>query len=142
MRLIDNRTGLEVLGRDECLRLLAGQVIGRVAVADGDQPEIFPVNYVLDGDQIVFRTAPGTKFDAAVRNRPAAFEIDAADATYHSGWSVVVAGHAREVTGEERLAEVRALPLRPWAEGEKAHFVTISTERVTGRRIVPVDAPG
>ncbi|HSL57671.1 MAG TPA: pyridoxamine 5'-phosphate oxidase family protein [Acidimicrobiales bacterium] len=140
MRLIDNRTGLEVLGRDECLRLLEGQVIGRVAVSDAGQPEIFPVNYVLDGDEIVFRTAPGTKFDSAVRNRPVAFEIDAADATYHAGWSVVVAGHAREVTDEDRLAEIDHLPLRPWAEGEKAHVVAISTERVTGRRIVPVDA--
>lgn len=141
MRLIDNRTGLEVLGRDECLRLLEGQVIGRVAVADGGQPEIFPVNYVIDDEEIVFRTAPGTKFDAAVRNRPVAFEIDAADATYHAGWSVVVAGHAREVVDPDRLEEIRKLPLRPWADSEKAHFVTITTERVTGRRIVPVDAP-
>lgn len=142
MRLIDNRTGLEVLGRDECLRLLEGQVIGRVAVADGGQPEIFPVNYVLDHEEIIFRTAPGTKFDAAVRNRPVAFEIDAADATYHAGWSVVVAGHAREITDPDRLTEVEALPLRPWAEGEKSHFVAIRTERVTGRRIVPVDSAG
>lgn len=138
MRLIDNRTGLEVLGRDECMRLLAGRGIGRVAVVEGGHPAIFPVNYVLEGDEILFRTGGGTKFDAAVRGQNVAFEIDESDPLYHTGWSVVVNGRAEEITDPERLAGIAEGRLRPWAEGAKDHVVAVHTERVTGRRIVHV----
>ncbi|MGQ0432535.1 MAG: pyridoxamine 5'-phosphate oxidase family protein, partial [Microthrixaceae bacterium] len=60
MRMIDDRTGLEVLAQDECLRLLHKQGVGRVAVVAGGRPMIFPVNYVVDGRTIVFRTDEGT----------------------------------------------------------------------------------
>ena len=60
-RTIDARTGLEVIAPDECRRLLGGDVVGRLAIVDGGSPAIFPVNYALDGEAIVFRTAPGTK---------------------------------------------------------------------------------
>ena len=56
--------GLEVLSDAECRTLLAGQDVGRVAVANGG-PAILPVVYaLLDGD-VVFRTAPGEKLIAA-----------------------------------------------------------------------------
>ena len=136
MKLIDNRTGLEVLDRDECMRLLGLAGIGRVAVVDGGQPMIFPVNYVVDSEQVLFRTGKGSKLESAVRHRPVVFEIDHSDPMYHTGWSVIVAGHAHEVTDPERLAAIDLLPLRPWAAGDKDHVVAIPTERVTGRRIV------
>lgn len=139
MHLIDDRSGLEVLGRDECMRLLGAGGIGRVAVVEGGHPMIFPVNYAVDGDEVLFRTASGTKFDAAVRGQIVAFEIDEADPIYHTGWSVVVTGRAEEVTEPDRLAEIGAGRLRPWAEGVKDHVVAVHTERVTGRRIVHLD---
>ena len=58
---------------------------------------IFPVNYVLDGDTIVFRTDPGTKLGAAGRAR-ASFEIDSVDREHRTGWSVVASGRLEEVT--------------------------------------------
>jgi uncharacterized protein len=64
-RMLDARTGLEVIDPDECRRLLAGDEIGRLAVADGGAPTVVPVNYVVDGDAVVFRTAPGTKLAKA-----------------------------------------------------------------------------
>lgn len=136
MKLIDNRTGLEVLDRDECMRLLGFAGVGRVAIVQGGQPMIFPVNYVIDGEEVLLRTAPGSKLDAAVRNQTAVFEIDHSDPMYHTGWSVVVVGRAREVTDPDRRAEIGRLPLRPWAPGKKDHIVSITAERVTGRRIV------
>lgn len=135
MHLIDNRSGLEVLGRDECMRLLGTFGVGRVAVIDGGHPAIFPVNYAVDDEDVIFRTAGGTKFDAAVRGQIVAFEIDDSDPIYHTGWSVVVTGRAEEITDVERLARVNAGRLRPWAEGVKDHVVAVHTERVTGRRI-------
>ncbi len=64
MPTVDRRTGLEVLERHECLRLLASQPVGRVAVVVDAWPMIFPVNYALDGDSIVFRTDEGSKLPA------------------------------------------------------------------------------
>ncbi|MBK9179101.1 MAG: pyridoxamine 5'-phosphate oxidase family protein [Acidimicrobiales bacterium] len=138
MRLIDERTGLEVLDRHECLKLLAADHIGRVAVVDGGRPLVLPVNYVLDGESVLFRTAPGTKFDLAVRGANVAFEIDAADPLYHTGWSVLGNGLAEEVTDPAELARIADLPLRPWAAGEKPHVVRVRLEQLNGRRIVHV----
>jgi nitroimidazol reductase NimA-like FMN-containing flavoprotein (pyridoxamine 5'-phosphate oxidase superfamily) len=53
-------------------------VVGRLAVVAGDQPEIFPVNY-LDHGSIVFRTGEGTKLAIAI-GRLVAFEVDGYDA--------------------------------------------------------------
>ena len=84
MRFVDSRTGIEILERDECLDLLRADEIGRLAVLSGTGPVIFPVNYALDGEAVVFRTAPGTKLDSGPRS-PACFEIDAFDRATKSG---------------------------------------------------------
>ena len=91
-KTIDARTGLEIIDPDECRRLLGTDEVGRLAVIDGGSPAIFPVNYVVDGDSVVFRTATGTKLDAGTRH-PVAFEIDDFDRESRTGWSVVVSGH-------------------------------------------------
>lgn len=53
-----DRNGLEVLSRDECLRLLAGMRLGRVVVTEMALPAVFPVNYALTGADIVFAAQP------------------------------------------------------------------------------------
>lgn len=135
MRLVDERTGLEVLESQECLRLLERRHLGRIGVSVAERPLIMPVNYVIDDGTVVFRTAAGTKFDAAVRGNFVAFEIDEADDTYHVGWSVLVTGVAEEITDADERREVEALPLKPWAPGEKDHFLRIRPVTITGRRI-------
>jgi nitroimidazol reductase NimA-like FMN-containing flavoprotein (pyridoxamine 5'-phosphate oxidase superfamily) len=126
---------LEPLSRDECGQLLEAVAVGRVGVSVDALPVVLPVNYaLLDGD-IVIRTAAGTKLDAALRGAVVAFEIDNSDAVYHQGWSVLVQGRASEITDPIDVARVRRLPLRPWAPGTRDHFIRISTERVTGRRL-------
>ncbi len=140
MRLIDQRSGLEIIDRDDCLRLLATRLysVGRVAVLDGRHPVILPVNYGLDGDHIVFRTAAGTKLDAALHGGLVAFEIDHVDDKTESGWSVLVKGRAELVTTMHDLMRLRALPLTPWAEGEHANWIRIAPEHITGRRVASV----
>lgn len=135
-RSIDPRTGLEIIDPDECRKLLATDVVGRLAVVDGGTPAIFPVNYVLDGDAIVFRTAGGTKLSAGQRGS-VAFEIDAIDREDHTGWSVVVVGHLEEATqfDAETNERVRRLPVEPWTGGDKPHWMRLVPRRVTGRRI-------
>jgi uncharacterized protein len=122
----------EWLTRSECLALLASESIGRLAVAQPDGPPlVFPVNYALDGDDIVFRTDPGTKLDG-LRQAPVSFEVDAIDPIHHRGWSVLVRGVAYEALP----ADIEGVVVEPWAPGPKRHWVKVLTVEVTGRRIV------
>lgn len=89
----------------------------------------------------MFRTGPGTKLEAISRSL-AAFEVDRLSPVSLAGWSVVVEGIAQEVTSadapgvRERLAD---LPVRPWAAGDRHHFVRIVAMSITGIRLSPAD---
>ena len=135
-RVLDRRTHLEVLDRDECLLLLEHAHLGRLAIVADGRPLVFPVNYAMDGDAVVFCTGDGTKLYAA-RGNEVAFEIDGADARYHVGWSVLVVGLGEEVSDPAGLARCIRLPLRAWGEGPKSHWIRIRPRAITGRRIPP-----
>ena len=96
---------IEELSEDECLALLGAHSVGRLAVVRDKQPLIFPVNYVLEGRTVAFRTDPGTKLTWATLGR-VAFEIDSTDPLRLEGWSVLVQGIGTEIT--EALDSVRA----------------------------------
>ena len=53
--------------------------LGRVAVTMDALPAIFPVDFPLVGDEIVFLTGEGTKLSAARLGKVVAFEADWAD---------------------------------------------------------------
>jgi hypothetical protein len=127
-------SALVPIPRDECLRLLAHERLGRIGVCVDHQPLLLPVNYVVDGNQIVFRTDRGTKLHAAI-GRPVAFEVDGFERLYHEGWSVLVVGTAEEVESATEVAHLSALPLGPWAPGPKAHWVRVRIGAITGRRL-------
>lgn len=130
-----DRHGLEKLDRDQCLTLLGTRSIGRVAVTIAALPAIFPVNFTLMDDDIVFRSSPGSKLTAAAQRAVVAFEVDDVDNMYHSGWSVLVVGPASEITDRAELERAERLPLTPWAPGSKGHYIRIRSELVSGRRI-------
>jgi nitroimidazol reductase NimA-like FMN-containing flavoprotein (pyridoxamine 5'-phosphate oxidase superfamily) len=132
-----DRNGLEVLERNECLRLLGTATLGRIGVSSGALPTVLPVNFRFDGRQILFRTGAGSKLDAATQNAVVAFEVDEIDPVAHTGWSVMVTGIARELTGSSELAAARTPPLARWAPGNDHRVIAISPELVSGRRIVP-----
>lgn len=121
---------LTEIGREECLALLAAGCVGRFAVAVVDDgPLVVPVNYVMDGEAVVFRTAAGQKL-AQLRRR-ASFQVDGFDHPAETGWSVLLRGFAYEATSWE----VAHLQLVPWAAGAKDRWVRIVPTSITGRRI-------
>ena len=123
----------ERLAPEECWALLGQAVVGRLAVLVNGNPDIFPVNYVLEGDSIVFRTSAGTKYWSAL-TAPSALEIDGYSADTAKAWSVVVKGRAAVILEQNELAKVAGLGLDPWQPGSKNHYVRITPESVTGRR--------
>jgi len=129
----DDRSGptLEVMSREECFQLVASLSIGRVAVGRHEEPPlVVPVNYVLDGEVIVFRSDPGTKV-LALREQPISFQVDFVDPFHQTGWSVLVTGVAYEATP----VEVEHLTVESWVGGDKEHCVRVMPMTVSGRRI-------
>ena len=129
MAVIDGRTWLEHLSAPECWHLLALSAVGRVGVLVDSAPEIYPVNFVVDEQTIVFRTDPGNKLRGLDRSPSVCFEADGINLEDQSGWSVLVKGRAVEVTTPEDRREVAGLPLQFWALGEKAHWIRIRPQR-------------
>lgn len=129
--------GLELLDEEECRHLVARCSVGRVAFTLGGTPLVLPVNYALTGSTIVFRTADGAKLRAAHEHQLSAFEVDQIDPVYHRGWSVLAIGPLGEVTDPAELARLASVPVRPWAYGERAHWLAVRVEVWSGRRIAP-----
>ena len=82
---------LVTMSRAECLAAIATEPVGRLAVTTPDGfPMVVPVNFVLDGDVVVFRSGPGTKMTHA--KDKVSFEVDHIDLVEQTGWSVLVRG--------------------------------------------------
>jgi nitroimidazol reductase NimA-like FMN-containing flavoprotein (pyridoxamine 5'-phosphate oxidase superfamily) len=124
------------LGRDTCLRLLRSVVVGRVAWADNDgRVTVLPVNFVVDGDFVVFRTAEGGKLAAVQERRLLSFEGDDVEPGLQTGWSVLVSGTAQVVTDTATIDRLERLPLAPWLSMPQSYFVRLCPEEITGRRL-------
>lgn len=136
-----DHAGLEILPFDLCLRLLASVPVGRVGFHADGELVMLPVNYVVDGQDVVFRTARGSKLSAAEGQNLVAFEADDYDPPTRSGWSVVVSGQAEAVYEDAEIGRLRGLSLHPWATAvERPFWIRIRPTSVTGRRI-PAGAP-
>ncbi len=130
MSMIDD--GLTILPESECWNLLAGVTLGRLVTSVGGQPEIFPVNYVVQRRSVLFRTAEGTKLVSTAINHDVLFEVD--DHNVAEGWSVIVRGTARSLRTEEEIEDADRAQVLPWTTSEKTHYVRVIPRQVTGRR--------
>jgi uncharacterized protein len=135
MTVIDGRTWMEHLSTESCWELLKTTPVGRVVVMVDGAPEVYPVNFVVDGRSVAFRTAPGTKLRGLDRFPTTCFEADVIDAELHAGWSVMIKGRAVDVTTADERARLESLPLTLWTAGNKDRWVRIRPTEVTGRRI-------
>lgn len=122
------------LSDDTSWGYLASQEVGRLGVIHNDLPDIYPVNYCLDGQSIVFRTAVGSKLEALTLNYHVVFEADGWDE--ETGWSVVLHGMAGVITDEDELRRAERLPLLPWVPTVKRTWVRIVPDELTGRTFV------
>jgi nitroimidazol reductase NimA-like FMN-containing flavoprotein (pyridoxamine 5'-phosphate oxidase superfamily) len=134
---MNDGNGLEILDRRECLSLLGSVPLGRVVFTERALPAVQPVNFALDHDNVIIRTAPGSKLAAAMRGSVVAFEADDFDGSSRTGWSVTVIGQASAVRDPAEVTRLSRLPLRPWTPGRRDQFIRIPSQHVTGRRINP-----
>jgi nitroimidazol reductase NimA-like FMN-containing flavoprotein (pyridoxamine 5'-phosphate oxidase superfamily) len=133
---------IDELDEDQCLSLISGGGIGRIAYASRFGPAVLPVNYALRNGAVVFRTAANGPVDEDLRtgidgaDYKVAFEIDSIDLATQRGWSVLIQGPAHHVTSDEENV-VREADVEPWAPGPREMFVRIVPSRITGRRVRP-----
>jgi hypothetical protein len=132
--------GLEVLSRDECLRLLGSVPVGRIVFTDRALPAVAPVVFAVDGTSLVMRISEGSAVLAA-RDAIVAFEVDQLTGDMHAGWCVTVVGHAAEVNDPDRLRCFGQLGLPSPREGERARFLAVAVEIISGRRIPNSQGP-
>lgn len=142
----DEPTAARNLPAHECWALLRSTTVGRLALSPNGEPDIFPINYVVDHGTIVFRTSEGTKSQAA-ESALVALEADGLypdlsvdrSADNSEGepetmvWSVVVKGRAATIALTPELMATVELPLHPWESGRKDRFVRVVPDTVTGR---------
>lgn len=125
---------IEELSERECWDLLAQAQFGRVALAPLGDPDIFPVNFLVDGTTVLIRTAAGTKLSDVVVNSAVAVEADAQEGD--RAWSVLAKGRARIVDTFSETYAKDELHLESWLPNEKPIYVEISIDRITGRRFL------
>lgn len=133
-----DHASMDILDSRTCLELLRSQAVhlGRVGFTDDDdRPLVLPLNFRLDGDDVVLRTGENQLLAAVRAGRRLAFEVDQVDPSWEDGWSVLLQGKATEINGLGDLERIQRLPLRPWAPGHKSHWLRLSAERISGRRI-------
>lgn len=125
---------ITVLSESESWDLLGTASLGRLVTNFAGEPEIFPVNFVVQGRSVLFRTAEGTKLFSAVGNRTVIFEAD--DHNVAEGWSVIVRGRAQLLKTDADIQQADKAGLCPWVATAKPNFVRITPNDITGRRFV------
>lgn len=120
------------LTETESWDMLGAVALGRLVTTVNGWTEIFPVNFVVQRNTLLFRTAEGTKLLTAALNEYVVFEADEHDVA--GGWSVIVRGKARLLATSAEVAEARRAGLYPWIATQKERFVRITPQAVTGRR--------
>jgi nitroimidazol reductase NimA-like FMN-containing flavoprotein (pyridoxamine 5'-phosphate oxidase superfamily) len=119
------------LDEEESWNLLASRTLGRLVTAVAGQPEIFPVNFVVQHRTVLIRTAEGTKLLMAAIGGRVAFEAD--DHGLEEGWSVIVKGRASVLSTSAEVAEADRAQLLSWTPILKLHYVRILPTEISGR---------
>ncbi|WP_436793464.1 pyridoxamine 5'-phosphate oxidase family protein [Actinospongicola halichondriae] len=133
--------GLIRMEEADCWEFLRQQRLGRIALFQYHRPLIYPVNYAVDGESVVFRTSRGSKLTAAANEQPVAFEVDAFDEHLEQGTSVIVHGVLTEIRDPSERGVADRLDVRTWAPGDRDHALRVRSQWITGRRFpTPVEA--
>ena len=132
--------GLEILHLGDMFRLLATAPVGRVGFMADDEVAVLPVRFLVDGQDVVFRTYLGSKLSTMEVGHYACFEVDSYDAATRTGWSVVARGLV-EKESEASCARLDAPEVESWGgTAQERIWMRIRPTSMSGRRIASPDA--
>lgn len=124
---------------EQSLAYLADVQPGRLVLHRNKDLEIFPINFVIDGEDIYFRTAEGSKLFTLTLNHDVLFEADGVDDG--TAWSVIVRGAAEVLEDSAAVAHAETLDLKPWAPTLKYNWVRIQATEISGREFEIAEEP-
>lgn len=124
-----------IIDEDECLALLTSTTVGRVGFVHDGRIEIIPVNYRVDGRDVLVRTREGGILSALPDQSSVAFEVDHHDDLGGTAWSVLLSGSVESITAEEAEAVPTTRRHIVWAGDERTLWLRFVTDRVSGRRV-------
>jgi nitroimidazol reductase NimA-like FMN-containing flavoprotein (pyridoxamine 5'-phosphate oxidase superfamily) len=131
-------SGLELLSELEALELLATVSLGRLVYSDRALPFVVPVQFILDGPDIVIRTGRRSNLATHGPGNIVAFQVDDIAVSTRSGWTVMVTGRLQLVHDAIDIARLSALKLPSWAPAAADRYLRLHPELITGRRIPSV----
>ena len=137
-----DHAGLAILPLAECLRLLGSVPVGRIGFQADGEVVVLPVNHVVDGQSVVFRTSAGSKLSAADGQSQVVFEADDYDPGRRAGWSVVVNGQAQVVYDDAEIETLNRRGLDSWVDDARPFWIRIRPASVSGRLITSHGSPG
>ena len=129
--MADTPDPVVALTEEQCWARLRTQELGRLVTHVGDVLDIFPVNYIVDDETLLFRTAQGSKLFELTVNDEVLFEVD--DHTDTDAWSVIVRGRAHPLDDSAEVERADGLGLRPWIPTLKYTYVRIEPTSLSGR---------
>jgi nitroimidazol reductase NimA-like FMN-containing flavoprotein (pyridoxamine 5'-phosphate oxidase superfamily) len=94
-----------------------------------------PVNFEYTQGEVVFSTDEAKAATVEAGN-VVGFEVDRVDEAMSEGWSVIVTGHARQITDPVDRQRLASLDLVEWAGGDRHSLVAIKPDEITGRVII------
>lgn len=125
MSTSEDLTYFTALSEPECRDLLRHQEVGRVAWHSATGINVFPVNYQVHDDAVVFHTASGSTLSALTQETQVAFQIDDIDTEAAVGWTVLAHGRSGPAEGFTPAS---------WAPNTKVG-ISVVIEHLTGRVI-------
>ena len=132
---------LRHLSTQDCWSLLRVTPVGRVIFTDHALPAALPVNYIVDGTSIIFRTSPTSRLAQATDGQVVGFQVDHLDPVTWSGWSVLAVGVARPMVAGSEMLRATELGLATWAGDGRDLFVKITPGQLTGRVLTGLPEP-
>jgi hypothetical protein len=121
------------LDDEECWRRLLAEQVGRLAFMADGRIEVLPLNYVVRGRRIVFRTAADSAL-LSPQDGSVVLEIDGWDAP--SAWSVVARGSLSTDPDPAAFSLEQEYGLAPWApdeRGPRRTLVALTVRELQGR---------
>jgi hypothetical protein len=120
------------LPTEECWQLLTSRPVGRLAWSGPHGPTVIPVNFAVDGQNVLIRTRAYSEAARECDDTMVAFQVDSFDEQSHEGWSVLVRGRAHF----EYPSPVSSEDPDVWVDGPRSLRMRVEATEVTGRRIV------
>jgi uncharacterized protein len=123
------------LSEGDALALLATVPVGRLVYSDRALPFVTPVNFILDGADVVIRAGRRSALATHTPGNVVAFEVDDIDAVDRSGWSVVVTGRVELVDDADEVARFDAWHLQTWRPATTDRYLRLRPELISGQHL-------